>query len=301
MVGHDQERARRAGCAPPPSTSTSRKKTPTSTRASARGHVVEQTRADARRHASARGRAASASARRGARPSSTSTNASRTPPTTKNTMRDRMARRLEPVARDHAAKTAGPRMPANFSNTPKNAKNSDDAWRGIMVAKSERLRRLAAALHGAHQEGQHEEVGGRLHAVAEDRDHEVHGERDEDRPLGADPAGQAPKRNANGMPDELDHEDGRRSGALSRCPSRAVGRGHADDGLDAVVVERGRRAGTGRPAGSRAAPAGCSPRRAKPAAITAPDRGRRPARAPRAARGRGGTAGSRTPPTRRRR
>ena len=34
---------------------------------------------------------------------------------------------------------AGPRMPANFSNTAKKPKNSPDRWRGTMLAKSERL------------------------------------------------------------------------------------------------------------------------------------------------------------------
>ena len=38
-----------------------------------------------------------------------------------------------------SANTAGPRIPAYRSNTPKNAKNSDDFWRGIMLANNERL------------------------------------------------------------------------------------------------------------------------------------------------------------------
>ena len=36
-------------------------------------------------------------------------------------------------------KTAGPKMPANFSATPKNPKNSPDLSRGIRLANSERL------------------------------------------------------------------------------------------------------------------------------------------------------------------
>ena len=38
-----------------------------------------------------------------------------------------------------SAKMPGPTMPANFSNTPKNPKNSDDLWCGTMLANSDRL------------------------------------------------------------------------------------------------------------------------------------------------------------------
>ena len=37
-----------------------------------------------------------------------------------------------------AANTAGPKIPANFSDTAKNPKNSPERWRGTMLAKSER-------------------------------------------------------------------------------------------------------------------------------------------------------------------
>src|SRR5439155_505950 len=57
----------------------------------------------------------------------------------KKTMIDRTALRLEPVALIMIVKTAGPRMPANFSNTEKKAKNSDDLCRGTRVEKTDRL------------------------------------------------------------------------------------------------------------------------------------------------------------------
>src|SRR5688500_17244389 len=71
-------------------------------------------------------------------PASTSTRASSAAPTTKNAITDRMALRLDPVSDTVIAKTAGPKIPANFSKTAKKPKNSDDLWRGIIVAKSER-------------------------------------------------------------------------------------------------------------------------------------------------------------------
>src|SRR5439155_8724969 len=97
----------------------------------------------ARVHADERDALASvrrASASRAARwPSFTSTKASSIPPTAKKTMIDRTALRLEPVALIMIVKTAGPRMPANFSNTEKKAKNSDDLCRGTRVEKTDRL------------------------------------------------------------------------------------------------------------------------------------------------------------------
>src|SRR5688500_17583918 len=58
--------------------------------------------------------------------SSTPTRASSSAPTTKNPITDRMALRLDPVSETVTANTAGPKMPANFSNTAKKPKNSDD-------------------------------------------------------------------------------------------------------------------------------------------------------------------------------
>jgi hypothetical protein len=64
----------------------------------------------------------------------TSTQVNTPAPTTKKTMTERMALRLEPKTATAPAKTSGPKSPANFSETPKNPKNSDDcggapAWR----------------------------------------------------------------------------------------------------------------------------------------------------------------------------
>ena len=54
-------------------------------------------------------------------------------------MTDNTAARLEPKSETDRAKSAGPATPANFSNTEKNPKYSEDFCLGIMRAKSDRL------------------------------------------------------------------------------------------------------------------------------------------------------------------
>ncbi len=49
-----------------------------------------------------------------------------------------MAARDDPVASTTPAKTNGPRMPANFSNTEKKPKNSEERCGGTKLANSER-------------------------------------------------------------------------------------------------------------------------------------------------------------------
>ena len=53
-------------------------------------------------------------------------------------MTESTARRDEPVTAMVAANTAGPKMPANLSATPKKAKNSPERWRGTSEANKER-------------------------------------------------------------------------------------------------------------------------------------------------------------------
>jgi len=50
-----------------------------------------------------------------------------------------MAWRLDPPSDPLAQKTRGPKIPANFSTTEKNPKNSPDFSRGIIDANNERL------------------------------------------------------------------------------------------------------------------------------------------------------------------
>ncbi len=57
----------------------------------------------------------------------------------KKRMTDRTAARLDPKMLTETANSAGPAMPANFSNTEKKPKYSDDLCFGIMRAKSDRL------------------------------------------------------------------------------------------------------------------------------------------------------------------
>jgi len=60
--------------------------------------------------------------------------------------------------------------------------------------------RLAAALHGADQKRQHEELPGGGHEIGKDADRCIHREGQKDSHLRADPAASAPNRNENGMP-----------------------------------------------------------------------------------------------------
>src|SRR5262245_41698859 len=75
-----------------------------------------------------------------ASPSATFTRVRTRAPQTKKKITDNTAARLEPKMLTDAAKSAGPAMPANFSNTEKNPKYSDDLCFGIMRANSDRLR-----------------------------------------------------------------------------------------------------------------------------------------------------------------
>ena len=68
----------------------------------------------------------------------------RKPPSAKNTIRVRMAGRLEPVAASTTPKTNEPMAPPKRSNTPKKPNISPDLCRGIKVANSERDERLGA-------------------------------------------------------------------------------------------------------------------------------------------------------------
>src|SRR3990167_6072562 len=74
-----------------------------------------------------------------ASPSDTSTRVRTSAPARKNRMTDSTAARLEPKIVTDAAKSAGPAIPANFSNTEKKPKYSDDLCFGIIRAKSDRL------------------------------------------------------------------------------------------------------------------------------------------------------------------
>src|SRR5262245_11527176 len=78
-------------------------------------------------------------ARARASPSSTFTRVRTMAPQMKNRMTDKTAARLEPKTLTDAAKSAGPAIPANFSNTEKKPKYSDDLCLGIMRAKRDRL------------------------------------------------------------------------------------------------------------------------------------------------------------------
>src|SRR5689334_12655129 len=76
--------------------------------------------------------AVSASVARASRwPASTSTRASSAPPTRKKGITVRMALRSSRVSRSDRPYRAGPAMPANFSTTAKNPKNSPERSRGI--------------------------------------------------------------------------------------------------------------------------------------------------------------------------
>ena len=55
-------------------------------------------------------------------------------------MTERIAARLLPKNLMARPKRTGPKIPANFSNTEKKPKNSDDLWLGIIRANSERLK-----------------------------------------------------------------------------------------------------------------------------------------------------------------
>ena len=68
------------------------------------------------------------------------TNDSTTAPAMKNAMMLSIALRLDPVMRLAISNVAGPAIAPNYSKIEKNPKNSDDRSRGIMLAKSDRLR-----------------------------------------------------------------------------------------------------------------------------------------------------------------
>src|SRR5687768_9058684 len=82
---------------------------------------------------------ARAAAAASASPRPTSTRVSTSAPAMKKTMTESTAARLLPNSVIEPKKMAGPAIPANFSNTEKKPKNSDDLWRGIIRAKRERL------------------------------------------------------------------------------------------------------------------------------------------------------------------
>ena len=129
-----------------------------------------------------------------------STVTSSAPPATKNTMIDRIAARFEWVRATAAENSSGPKIPANFSNTAKNPKNSAVRSFGIKRGEHGSAQRLAAALYQADERGEHHEIAGGLHPEAEHADHRVEHERAEDRRLGADLRRHAPNRNAAGTP-----------------------------------------------------------------------------------------------------
>ena len=83
-----------------------------------------------------------------------STVTSRAPPATKNRITDRIAARFDWVSATAAENSSGPKIPANFSNTAKNPKNSAVRSFGIRLAKTRSAQRLAAALHQADQRGE---------------------------------------------------------------------------------------------------------------------------------------------------
>src|SRR5262245_11609874 len=74
-----------------------------------------------------------------ASPAATFTRVRTRAPQTKKKITDSTAARLDPKMLTDAANSAGPAIPANFSNTEKNPKYSDDLCFGIMRAKSDRL------------------------------------------------------------------------------------------------------------------------------------------------------------------
>src|SRR5688572_10801911 len=75
-----------------------------------------------------------------ASPSATFTRVSTIAPRTKKTITESTAIRLLPNILTEMPKTTGPAMPANFSNTEKKPKYSDDLCFGIIRANSDRLR-----------------------------------------------------------------------------------------------------------------------------------------------------------------
>ena len=106
---------------------------------------------------SAKASASSARARRW--PPATSTKHKSTPPTAEERDERRGSHFGPTRSRVPRPNIAGPKMPANFSATPKKPKNSPDLSRGIRLAKSDRLKRLRSTLHGADQDREHDEVG----------------------------------------------------------------------------------------------------------------------------------------------
>jgi hypothetical protein len=97
--------------------------------------------------------------------------------------------------------------------------------------------RLAASLHRADEKRQREELPRGGHEVAEDADAGIDGEREEDGGLGADPAGQGAEQERERHADELHEHECRDAGVAVDADLGAVDGGHADDRLDAVVVE----------------------------------------------------------------
>ena len=143
------------------------------------------------------------------------------PPTTKKAITDRMAPRPEPVDVATTAKIAGPKMPANFSNTEKNPKNCDADWRGIRLAKSDRLSAWLPPCTIADRDGQHEELGGRRHLVGQHADERVHGERDVERSHRAEAIGHEAEQERERNAGELHEQDARRSATSRAMPISA--------------------------------------------------------------------------------
>ena len=76
-----------------------------------------------------------------------------------------------------------------------------------MLANSERLSAWLPPCTMPTRKASSKKSQRRRHAVAEDADQRVDGERDEDRPLGADPARERAEEEGEGDADELDQED----------------------------------------------------------------------------------------------
>ena len=115
-------------------------------------------------------------------------------------------------------KSNGPKIPANFSTTAKNPKNSPDRSRGIRLANSDRLSAWLPPWTIPTSTASTKKCADVVMNRAEDADPRVNHQREQDRPLGAEPARQRPEEERERDAQELHEHQRRRSSRRRPSP-----------------------------------------------------------------------------------
>ena len=164
----------------------------------------------------------------------TFTNDSTAAPARKNTTTLRIALRLDPVVRLAISNAAGPSDRAEFLEDRKEAEELRRPRLGNHAGEERSAERLGSTLHCRDHQREDVEIALGLHVVRADGQNDVHGERDEDRRLRADAAGEHPEEKRERNAGELDQQNGGDQRALIDAELGAVARGQPMNRADAV-------------------------------------------------------------------